>query len=71
MAKKAKKPPEDAGTPSDTIKGAKEKACKGDCIAPTICKDVFQGECALEIMSEKLGKSGNPGTTDAAPKGKY
>jgi len=53
------------------VKGAKKKACGGDCIAPTICKDVFQGDCALEIMSEKTRDSGKPGTTDSAPGGKY
>jgi hypothetical protein len=57
--------------PSDKVKGAKKKACGGDCIAPTICKDVFQGDCALEIMSEKTRDSGKPGTTDSAPGGKY
>ncbi len=62
---------EESNTPSDKLKDAKKKACGGECIAPTICKDVFMGECAVEVMSEKMNRSGKPGTSDYAPKGKY
>lgn len=66
-----KKTSKDTGTPSDKVKGAKKKACGGECISPTICKDILQGECAVEVMSQKLSKGEKPGTADSAPQGKY
>jgi len=51
----------------DTQKKTK-KACGDTCPSPTICKDVFQGGCAVEIMqqqkgeSEKVKKKKKPGT---------
>tara|TARA_B100000902_G_scaffold247947_1_gene234614 strand:+ start:1239 stop:1445 length:207 start_codon:yes stop_codon:yes gene_type:complete len=57
--------------PSDKVKGAKKKACRGDCPSPTLCKDVFQGDCALEIMSQQEAEKGEkPGTKGYASKGK-
>lgn len=44
-----------------------ERKCGGECIAKTICKDVFNGSCALEVMSQAMDK---PGTSDSEPKGK-
>lgn len=34
-------------------KTAKEKMCGNKCIAPTVCKEIFKGECALDVMSQK------------------
>ncbi|MAT87083.1 MAG: hypothetical protein CL532_00825 [Aestuariivita sp.] len=66
-----KKTSKDTDTNSEKVKGASKKACGGDCVSPTICKDIFQGDCAVEVMSQKLSKGEKPGTADSAPKGKY
>ena len=56
----------DPKLPKDKKPGA-DRACGGKCVAKTICKDVFNGSCALEVMSQAMDK---PGTSDSAPKGK-
>lgn len=49
----------------------KDRMCGGECPSATICKDVFQGECALEIMAQQKGeKPEKPGTKGYASKGK-
>lgn len=40
-----------------SVKSKKNKMCGGDCIAPTICKDAFNGECALEMMQNEKSES--------------
>jgi hypothetical protein len=35
-----------------------KKMCGDKCIAPTVCKEIFKGQCALEMM--KSDKSESP-----------
>lgn len=56
----------DPKLPKDT-KPKAERKCGGKCIAETICKDVFNGQCAMEIMTQAMDR---PGTSDSEPKGK-
>ena len=35
-----------------------KKMCGDKCIAPTVCKEIFKGKCALEMMQNE--KSGSP-----------
>ena len=71
-----KKTSKDADTNSDKKlpqddKPMKDRACGGNCPSPTICKDVFKGECAVEVMTQKADKKPDkPGTKGYASKGK-
>jgi hypothetical protein len=80
MAKKAKyteaETPKDADIDSDPKiqsdkKPAKDRMCGPVCPSPTICKDVFKGECAVEIMAQQAdNKPDKAGTKGYAQKGK-
>lgn len=66
---KNKKSKSDPDLPKDKTP-QKDRACGGDCASPTICNDVFQGACALEIMMQEKGKKQDkPGTKGYASKG--
>jgi hypothetical protein len=42
----------------NSSKKTKEKKMCGDkCIAPTVCKEIFRGRCALEMMSNEKSES--------------
>jgi hypothetical protein len=40
----------------DKVKKEK-KACGTTCPSPTICKDLFKGKCAVEIMQQQKGEA--------------
>ena len=35
----------------------KKKMCGGKCISPTVCKEIFRGQCALEMMKSEKKES--------------
>lgn len=34
-----------------------KKMCGDKCIAPTVCKEIFKGQCALEMMKNDKSES--------------
>ncbi len=34
-----------------------KKMCGDKCIAPTVCKEIFKGQCALEMMQNEKSES--------------
>jgi len=47
-----------SGTKEKMSEEKPKKMCGDKCIAPTVCKEIFKGQCALEMM--KSDKSESP-----------